>query len=107
MTTRFFAWAAALAVACCGCRACSNCFDYSSPVAEPVGDGTGRAGSILSQVQQQGVVPVSYEADYVVSRSNQVVDAAYQLPWPEQEEEAPQELPPPPPLKDISSMLVR
>lgn len=57
-TKAWLRYAAAGLLAATGCRACSDCYDYSSPVADPVyGTTHGRAGSNLSG----GVVGASWQ----------------------------------------------
>lgn len=57
-TKAWLGYAAAGLLAAAGCRACSDCYDYSSPVADPVyGTTHGRAGSNLSG----GVVGASWQ----------------------------------------------
>ena len=46
--SRFLAALLLVSIAYCGCRPCSNCYDYSSPVANsPYAGHPGRAGSAM------------------------------------------------------------
>ena len=70
---RTYTLIAALIIAAAGCHMCSDCSDYSSPVANSLYAGTGgRAGSVSSGMSGPVATPEPYYAPEAVAEPENV-----------------------------------